>query len=423
MAYQFIIDGGRSLAGEIEIRGSKNSALPIIAACLLTDKQVDLRNVPEINDVATMIRMIEKLGAQTAWNATEHSLQINTAHLYSAFPDKELSRKLRGSILLAGALLGRARKVTMPYPGGDVIGARPLTTHLHAFESLGVEIQEENGVLIMDGRGLRGGEVIFDEPSVTATENTILAAVLAPGKTLLRLPALEPHVQELVRLLQNMGADIKWSGIFNIEINGVAKLNGTTHRINSDELEVSSFAALAAATRSEITLCGIDPQYLDAVFLHLKKMGVNFTVLGNNQLRIEKPALHYKGFRLQSGLYPKLGSDHIPPFSVLATQGEGTTLIHDWLYEGRLRYVNELQKMGANATVLDPHRAMITGPTRLHGCDIEGLDIRSGMTLIIAALTAEGRSVISNVEHIDRGYEKINERLCALGAEIRRIES
>lgn len=423
MACQLIINGGRSLAGEIEIRGSKNAALPLIAACLLTDKQVELRNVPEINDIATMISIIEKLGAQTAWDTTKHSLQINAARLHGAFPDKDLSRKFRGSILLAGALLGRARKVTMPYPGGDTIGARPLTTHLHAFESLGVEIQKDDDVLVMDGHAMRGGEVTFDEPSVTATENAILAAVLTPGKTVLRLPAFEPHVQELMQLLQNMGGNIKWSGIFNIEINGAEKLNGAIHRINSDELEVSSFAALAAATRSKITLCGIDPQYLDAVFLQLRKMGVNFSIFGNSRLMIEKPALHYKGFRLQSGLYPKLGSDHLPPFSVLATQGEGATMIHDWLYEGRLRYVNELKKMGANATILDPHRAMITGPTQLHGCDIEGLDIRSGMTLIIAALTAEGRSVISNVEHIDRGYEKIDERLQTIGAEIRRIEN
>lgn len=418
---KFIIDGGHPLGGIIEIRGSKNTALPLIAACLLVDEPIRLENIPEIDDVATMISLIQKLGAETIWDTQNHVLTVNARNLSSASPDGGLSRKLRGSILLAGALLGRLQTVSIPYPGGDTIGARPLTTHFHALEALGVSVKEEDEKITFDGTNMRGGEVLFDEPSVTATENAILAAVLTRGTTLLRLPALEPHVQELISFLQKMGADIRWDGLFHVRINGVTKLHGASHTINADELEVSGLSALAAATHSDLTFRGVSPQYLDAVFLQLKKMGVNYHILDNRTIKIDKPVLHYRGFRLQSGLYPKLGSDHLPPFAVLATQSEGATLIHDWLYEGRLRYILELQKMGANGTVLDPHRALIAGPTRLHGCDIEGLDIRSGMTLIIAALTAEGRSTITNIDHIDRGYEKIDERLRAAGAEIRRV--
>ncbi|MEK7560472.1 MAG: UDP-N-acetylglucosamine 1-carboxyvinyltransferase [Patescibacteria group bacterium] len=421
MDEHFIIRGGKPLNGSIEIRGSKNAALPFIAACLLTDEPCTLENVPAISDVKTMQDIAAGLGADISWNASKHHLTIAAKHLTGYAPDETLSRKLRGSILFAGALLGRLRKTALPYPGGDAIGARPVGAHLAAFEALGVKISEER-VIELDGRELKGNNVLMAEPSVTATENIILAAVLAPGRTVISLGALEPHVQELILFLQKMGADIRWSHIARIEIAGVPRLHGATHRINPDELEISGFAALAGATRSEMAIRGIRRDYLDAVLLQLAKMGVQFT-LADDEMRIHKPSAGYKGFRIQSGLYPKLGSDHLPPFAVLATQAEGTSLIHDWMYEHRLRYLQELQKMGANCEILDPHRARITGPTVLFGCPIDSLDIRSGMTLVIAALVADGESTIAHINHIDRGYENIDGRLRALGADIERVKS
>ena len=407
------------LAGEIPIRGSKNAAFPLIAACLLSDEPCVLDNIPEIRDVEVMLQIVEGLGAEVSWDRARRRLRIDARTLSGSSPDEALSRKFRGSILFAGALLGRMRKARIPYPGGDVIGNRPLDAHFRAFEELGVVIREE-GCLEMDGADLRGRAFSMEEPSVTATENAILAATLAPGKTVISLGALEPHIQELVLFLRAMGADIGFRDLARLEINGVRRLRGAAYRVNPDEIEISGFAALAACTRSELTLRGIAPQYLDAVFLQLKKMGVLFE-RGEDTLAIVKPQTGYKNFRIQSGLYPKLGSDHLPPFAVLATQAQGTSEIHDWMYENRLRYIPELQKMGARCEVAAPDRALITGPTRLAGCEIQTLDIRSGMTLVIAGLVAEGESVIQEIHHLDRGYEALETRLAAVGADIRRV--
>jgi len=423
---KFIIEGGRPLEGGVTIRGSKNTALPLIAASLLTAEPVVLENVPNINDVTAMAKIAESIGSRVEFDTLSGKMKIVSANLANPVLDDVLTRKLRGSILFSGALVGRMRSATLPYPGGDVIGARPLATHTHALEDLGCTISEDGNSLRIDGKALHGREIILEEQSVTATENTILAAVLAPGETRIKFAAFEPHIQELVIFLQKMGADIRWADLSHILIRGVKSLKGVEHRINPDEIEISSFAALAAATRSRITLRKIEPKYLDAVFLQLKKMGVIYAVSGegtSTNLAIEKPPAAYKSFRVQSGFYPKLVTDHIPPFAVLATQANGTSLIHDWMYENRLRYIPELQKMGAHCTILDPHRALITGPTNLRGGEINTYDIRSGMTLIIAALAAEGHSVISNIEHIDRGYERIDERLRMLGADIRRVSN
>lgn len=416
---KFIIRGGRALEGEVTIQGSKNAILPLIAACLLTEEPCVLERVPDIQDVETMRVIAEKLGASVSWEQEARRLTIEARTLVSAAPDEALARKLRGSVLFAGALLGRLRRVVLPYPGGDAIGARPLDAHFHAFEALGARIRQDM-LIEIDGSAVRGSLIVMDEPSVTATENAILAAVLAPGRTIISLGACEPHVQELVLFLRAMGAEIQFRDIARIEINGVARLGGARFRVNPDEIETSGFAALAAATRSEVLIRDIAPQYLDAFFLQLRKMGVAFSHDEKN-IKIMKPVGGYKSFRIQAGLYPKLGSDHLPPFAVLATQAQGASLIHDWMYENRLRYVPELQKMGATCEILDPHRALITGPTVLSGCDIESVDIRSGMTLVIAALVASGSSTIANVSHLDRGYERIDERLRALGADIRRV--
>lgn len=421
MAQKFIIRGGTPLTGEVTIQGSKNTVLPLIAACMLTEEPCVLERVPAIQDVEMMAAIARGLGASVAWEPKAHRLTIEARTLFSATPDEALARKLRGSILFAGALLGRLRSIVLPYPGGDAIGARPLDAHFNAFEALGARIRREARCEI-DGSAMKGSLVAMDEPSVTATENAILAAVCIPGKTVITLGAYEPHIQELVLFLGAMGADIHFRDMLRLEINGVKRLGGARFRINPDDMETSGFAALGAATRSELLLRDIAPRYLDAVFLQLRKMGVVFSY-DEHALKIMKPAMGYKNSRIQAGLYPQLGSDHVPPFAVLATQAEGGSLIHDWMYENRLRYVPELQKMGATCEILDPHRALITGPAVLSGCDIETLDIRSGMTLVIAALVASGSSTIAHVEHIDRGYERIDERLQALGADIKRIES
>ena len=418
MSDSFVIHGGRPLNGEVVISGSKNSSFPLIAACLLTGEPCVLENVPLIQDVVVMVEMVKKLGARVEWDQKERILTIEAKELSSCSPDAALSRKLRGSIVFAGALLGRLRRVEIPYPGGDAIGARPLTAHFRAFEELGVVIRESE-IIEMDGSALKGKSFFMDEPSATATENIILAAVLAPGRTVIALADFAPPIQELIAGLRIMGADIQLKDL-HIEINGVERLHAMRYRINPDEIEISSFAALAAATRSEVALRGIAPQYLDAVFLQLQKMGVVFEHDATS-LKIMKPTSGYKSFRIQSGLYPKLMPDHVPQFAALATQAEGTSLVHDWMYENRLRYIPELQKMGATCEILDPHRALITGPAVLAGCEVESFDLRAGMVLVIAALVASGRSTISNVNHIDRGYERIEERLQAIGADIERV--
>lgn len=416
---KFIVRGAKPLGGEVAISGSKNAAFPLIAACLLTQDRCVLERIPNIQDIAVMLEIAKKLGVEISWDSDGHRLEICAKNIRSFSPDHALSRKFRGSVLFAGALLGRLRRAEIPYPGGDAIGARPLDAHFRAFEELGVIIRQGNAIE-MDGAGLRGKEFFMEEPSVTATENAILASVTALGKTVISLGAVEPHVQELILFLRDMGADIRLRDVARVEINGVTRLTGARRRINPDELEISAFAALAASTRSELVLCGVAPEYLDAVFLQLKKMGVAFE-RHTDTMKILKPISGYKSFRVQSGLYPKLGSDHLPPFAVLATQAEGASLIHDWMYENRLRYVSELQKMGASCEILDQHRARISGPTHLAGCTMESFDIRSGMTLVIAALVGTGESAIEHIEHIDRGYEKLDERLRMIGADIKRI--
>lgn len=422
MHQKFVINGGARLAGNVLIGGSKNTVLPLIAASLLTEEPVMLTNVPDIQDVTVMLSIAEKLGATVERDRSQKTVRITAKTLEHATPDSGLARQLRGSILFAGSLLGRLRSAAIPHPGGDAIGSRPLTPHLSAFTDLGVRVTEANKIISLDGSRLRGNDITLEEPSVTATENAILAAVCAPGKTLIRLVAAEPHVQELVKLLQSMGAVIRWRNMMRLEIEGVPRLSGATHAINPDEQEISSFAVLAAATHSRLLLTGVEPDYLDAVFLQLRKMGVPYTY-AKNTLTIEPNAKPFRCFRIQSGLYPKLGSDHLPPFAVLATQAEGTSLVHEWLYEGRLKYIPELQKMGAECSIEDPHRAFIRGPRPLHGAHIESYDIRTGMTLLIASLVAEGESIIEHIEHIDRGYETIEKRLSAIGASIERTSA
>lgn len=416
---EFIINGGRKLGGEIDIAGSKNTVFPSIAAAILTEGEVILKKVPAISDAFVMMDVVRDLGGEAEYDQTMSILRIRAKNISKYSVRADLAEKFRGSVLFAGALLGRMKKAELPKPGGDKLGARPLETHFSALSSLGISVTHDE-TIVFDGEKMKNSVIFMEEPSVTATENAILASVLIEGTTQIRLAACEPHIQELVRFLNKMGARITWKDIGVIEIEGVPKLHGAEFEINPDDLEISGFAVLAAATRSEIFLNGVEYKYLDAILMQLKKMGVQFETRGSGLL-IKKNEDEFKSFRVQSGLYPKLMSDHIPPFSVLATQASGTSMIHEWMYEGRLKYIDELAKMGADTKIVDPHRAIITGPKKLYGTSAISYDIRAGLTVVIAALTAEGETKISGIEHIDRGYEYFEERLQKLGADIKRI--
>ena len=413
---RFIIKGGRPLKGEIEVSGSKNAFLPILAATLLTVEPCQIENSPLIQDGENALAILQGLGAKI--NRQGKKVLVDSSGLNSFMPPAEIVRKFRGSILFAGALLGRCGKVVLPYPGGDIIGSRPLDVHMEAFRALGADISETpEHFLKIEAPKLTGAKITLSEISVTATENALLAAVLAEGETVIKLAATEPHVQDLANFLKKMGAKIEGAGTNTIHIQGVKKLNAASHALIPDSDEAMSLAILAAVTRSDIFVKKINPEFLDSGLQKLKAMAVDFE-LGGDWLHVKKPAGLYRASKIQSGLYPKLMTDQIPPLAVLATQASGVSLIHEWMYEGRLGYINELIKMGANAVALDPHRALIIGPTLLRGNEVKALDVRSGMTMIIAALVAEGESVLNEAFHIDRGYEKIEERLQKLGADI-----
>ncbi|MBI2633857.1 MAG: UDP-N-acetylglucosamine 1-carboxyvinyltransferase [Parcubacteria group bacterium] len=385
--------------------------------------KVVFHNVPDIRDVAVFLEILKGLGSKV--EKGDHGVVIDNSSLKNAEPDPELVRKLRGSVLLMGPLLARFGKVRMPFPGGDVIGARSLDTHFDALESLGAKVNnnQNHSLEIKTNSRLRGGKIVLSESSVTATENALMAASLAEGETVIKLAATEPHIQDLAKFLNSLGTKVSGAGTSTIHIQGVEKLGNSReieHAIIPDSDEVVSLAVLAASTRSDIWIKNVNTEFLDAAILQLRFMGVNLEV-GENQIHVQKPTVLYRAAKIQSGLYPKLMSDQLPPFAVLATQAQGTSLIHEWMYEGRLGYINELIKMGANAILMDPHRALIVGPTPLRGAELRSLDIRAGMTVIIAGLVAEGETVINGAEIIDRGYENIETRLQALGADIQRV--
>ena len=415
---KLIINGGKPLNGMVKVSGSKNAALPLIAGSILCD-ETKLTNVPRIKDVESMLDIVASLGGEYKWTG-ENEVTINTKNLQSK-PLPEIARKLRASILFAGPMLARFGRAELPYPGGDIIGARPLDTHTNSFITLGAGIcNGEN--MCLSAEMLSGGKIVLEESSVTATENILLLASGIEKEVEIRLAASEPHVQNLCNFLVKCGIQISGIGTTTLKIRGrKLPLKNTTHAVIPDELEASAFAVLGAVTRSNLTIEGVEFEYLDSVLLQLEKMNVNFLASGNS-IKIMPPDKPYKSFRIQSGLYPKLVTDHLPPFVVLATQAEGTGLVHEWLYEARQSYIRELIKMGANAVIMDPHRALIIGPTPLYGKEVTSYDIRSGMTMVIAALAASGKTTITGVEHIDRGYEKLEERLLSIGADIKRTE-
>lgn len=419
---KFIINGGKPLHGEIEVRGSKNATTPILAACLLTEDECILDNVPLIDDVLKMIQILQSMGVEAEWLG-ERKLRIKAGS--NVDPEKMdfvLVGHMRSSILLLGSLLARFKKFKIKQPGGCIIGSRPIGIHFDALEALGAKITQDDHFYYFEADELVGKKIVLKEFSVTATENLMMAATLAKGTTIIKTAAIEPHVQDLGRFLRKMGASIQRCGFHTIQIDGTQKLHGATHTIQPDPIETGTFAILAGATKGDVLIKNTNPNDLDLVLEKLKEAGIIFEV-GENTIHIMPTSKLKELAKVEAREYPGLPTDLQAPFAVLATQTKGTTLIHDTMYEGRLNYVNELIKMGANAVICDPHRAIITGPTPLYGRDINSLDLRAGATLIIAAILAQGQSTISGIEQIDRGYEKIEERLAELGADIKRVEA
>lgn len=415
---KFIIRGGKPLNGKIKAGGMKNAATPIIAAALLTDEECVIGNVPRISDVERMLDILKSLGVQVAWTG-ENEITICAKDADIKSLDEAAVKCMRSSILFLGPLLARFKKVSIPEPGGCIIGNRPPDTHFYALEKLGAKVTRENGHYNLETGKLIGANIVLPEFSVTATENLLMAACLAEGKTEVKLAAAEPHVQDLIKFLNSMGAKISGAGTHSLVIDGVGSLHGARHSLIPDQIEIGTLAVAATVTRGEVTIENIIPEYLDIILLKLKEAGGNFEI-GDNFLKI-KPSAGLRAFKLQTLPYPGFPTDLQAPFGVLATQCEGTSLIQDPMFEGRMGYIGELVKMGANAIVADPHRVVITGPTPLAGQEIKSFDLRAGATLIIAGLIASGETVINEAEIVDRGYEEIERRLASIGADIERI--
>lgn len=424
MPESFIIEGPASLSGEIPVYGSKNAALPLLAAALLTSEKVTLSNMPPISDIDRMVTIYEAIGVtverpnDTVVAVTAQSVDV------TQIPANEVGH-LRGSILLLGALLGRSGTVSIPLPGGDIIGARPIDAHIDGFRQLGAKVTIEDSVVTIDGSNLTAGRVVLSEFSVTATENIMLAAARLPGTTTIEMAAAEPHVAALGELLEAMGATVKGTGTHTITITGTPDLHAAEYVNIPDMLEAGLFILLGAATNSTLTTTGVPVSHLVSFFKKLDEIGIQYVIKdpSNEVSDVTVSPSTLRPFRFQALPYPGLATDLQAPFSVIATQTQGACLIHDPLYEGRFKHIQELQKMGADAVTCDPHRVIVTGKTPLRGREIPSLDIRSGATLIMAGLVASGRTIIKEAEIVDRGYANLVERLQAIGATISREQN
>ena len=420
----FVVEGGHRLEGRIRPAGNKNAALPCLAAAVLASEPVTLENVPRIRDVLTFLDIVESLGASVTWEGP-HEVTVDAHELRTDSVDGALAKRIRASVLLAGPLLARFGHVELPPPGGDVIGRRRMDTHFLAFEALGARV-ELNGGFILQAEELTGSDVFLDEPSVTATENAIMAASLARGVTRIRNAAAEPHVQDLCNLLIAMGAQIRGVGTHILEIEGVDGLSGTRFRIGSDHIETGSFIGLAAVTDSDLVIEGAPVEHLASTLLGFRRLGIeceirgeDVHVAGSGEHRIRMDAFGQVP-KVDDGPWPAFPADLTSIALVAATQCHGTVLIHEKMFESRMYFTDKLVAMGASIILCDPHRAVVVGPSRLQGGIVESPDIRAGMALLIAALGAEGTSRIHNIRQIERGYEAIDERLVGLGARITR---
>ena len=426
-AESFVIEGGRPLYGRIRAAGNKNGALPILAACPLTAEPVVLRNVPRIADVETMIELLNDVGAEVDW-VGPNEVRVEAAELVKTDLDEELCSRMRASFLLAGPLLARLGSVSAPPPGGDVIGRRRLDPHIHAFTELGAHVDVGRRYEIRGG-ALGGKDIFLDEASVMATENAVMAAALTPGETVLGNAACEPHVQDLCRFLVSLGADI--SGIESnvLRIEGVESLHGGEWEIGPDHIEVGSFIGLAAITRGDVTIDGVKTADLVSILNGFEKLGVHVE-LGDGFVRVPprqelvvQDDLGGHVPKIEDGPWPAFPSDLTSVALTVATQANGTILMFEKMFENRLFFTDKLVSMGARIILCDPHRAVVTGPAKLRGQRMESPDIRAGMAMLLASLCAEGSSTIGAVYQIDKGYERIDERLRMLGALIERVES
>ncbi|HET7574544.1 MAG TPA: UDP-N-acetylglucosamine 1-carboxyvinyltransferase [Solirubrobacterales bacterium] len=425
---KFVIQGGAPLSGDLTVAGNKNAALPILAACLLTEEEVLLHRVPRIRDTEAQIALLEQLGVDVAW-VGDNSLRLCAQGVGGTTVDEELSGKIRASFLLAGPLLARFGEAKMPPPGGDFIGRRRLDAHLDAFRDLGARIDGSRWIEVSAPGGLRACEIFMDEPSVMGTENALMAAALTPGATVISNAACEPHVQDLARLLTKMGAPVDGVGSNVMTVHGAEALGGAEHAISCDHIEVGSFMALAAATGGELRIRDVEPGDLTMVRRQFRRLGLvseidgrDVLVPANQRLEVE-PDLGGAIPKIEDGPWPAFPADLTSIALALATQAEGEVLIFEKMFENRLFFVDKLVAMGARITLCDPHRAIVSGPSRLHGERVESPDIRAGMAMLIAALAAEGTSEIGNIRQIDRGYEQIDDRLRALGAQIERVSA
>lgn len=431
MGQELRIAGGKPLSGTIVVAGAKNAAAPIIAASMLTSGKVVLHNVPNIVDIRRFLELFQNLGARIRF-VDEHTVEIVNDGLDAGRLDTHLVGKMRMSNYIMSAVTPRCGELTVPLPGGDQIGSRPMDSHFLAFEAMGMKTEKQGEFYHLDASHLHGGEVVMSEMSVTGTANALILASQIEEPIVIYNAAAEHYLQDLCWFLQAIGVQIDGIGTHTLRVRGTRSFHGAEYTIMPDPIETGTFLALAAATQSEVTVAEIAPEFLRLEFQKFHEANAHF-IIGNTRTNVAgkylladcrvRPSRLRAVKKVNTMPYPGFTSDLLPPFSVMLTQAEGTSLIHEWMYEGRQKYIAELQKMGANITICDPHRALIVGPTPLRGVEMTSFDIRAGVTLIIAALTATGESRILNIEQIDRGYEHIEERLRVLGADIQRQTS
>lgn len=407
------------MSGTIQVAANKNAILPMMAASLLTEEDCTIRNLPQIADVFVMAELLQSVGAQVTFH-DDRTVTINTKSVSEFTPDEELVERMRASVLLAGPLLARFGRWSMRHPGGDAIGTRSIRTHLEGFKHLGAKIQARHAHYDVRFDRIAPEVIFLDEASVTATENLMMVASRTPGTTVIRNAACEPHIENLAAMLGNMGADIEGAGTNVVKIHGREQLGSASCSVWPDHTEAGTFAALAAACGGGVTIENVRPDHLEIVSLILERMGVDYDFV-DGAMEVRPSALR-SVTQIVTGPWPNFPTDLASIFIVLATQAQGMTMVHDWMYESRMFFIDRLKEMGANIILADPHRCVISGPSELHGREFVSPDIRAGIALVMAALIAEGNSEIDRIELIDRGYERIDERLRALGARIERVE-
>ena len=424
---KFIIQGGIPLKGQVTPSGNKNAALPLLAACILTEEPVVLHNIPDINDVKTMRDLLISIGVKMT-HLGEHSWEVHAKDIECTNLDPEFCREIRASILLAGPVTARTGQLKLPPPGGDVIGRRRLDTHILALKALGIKTtyDKEQKLFQFTAGKMKGADILLDEASVTATENAVMAAVTAEGETIIRNAASEPHVQDVCLFLNSLGANISQIGSNTLHIEGVKKLGGGEFTVGPDYMEVISYVGAAVVTGGEVTIRSAGPEYLSMIEQVFLRLGVEWEVQGGdifvpaNQSQLIKPDFRGAIPEISVMPWPAFPSDLMSVAIVVATQSSGNILFHDWMYEGRMYFTDKLTSMGAQIVLCDPHRCIVNGPSELFSGNVDSPDIRAGLALVLAALAAKGESVIRNVGQIDRGYERIDEKLRSLGANITR---